>query len=69
MSGLIEIFPAYLLAKDKEEEVIAFLRQLPIPPKRKKQALALWAKFVGAVLTPEMVEAVLGREWLERLRG
>ena len=59
----IEIFPAYLLAKDKEDEVILFLQKLPISPRRKKEALISWVKFVGAVLTREMVEKLLGEEY------
>jgi len=56
----VEVFPPALLAKDKWEEVVVFLIQLPIPPRRKKQLIVEWAKCVGAVLTHEMVEQVLG---------
>ena len=66
--SLIEIFPAYLLAKDKKDEVIIFLKELPIEPLRKKQALAMWCKYVGVALTYEMVEAVLG-PYAEKYRG
>jgi len=59
MAG-VEIFPAGLLARDKEEEVIIFLRTLPIPARRKKELIAQWAKYVGAALTRDMVEKVLG---------
>ena len=59
MAG-VEIFPAGLLARDKEEEVIIFLRTLPIPERRKKELIAQWAKDVGAALTHDMVEKVLG---------
>lgn len=59
MAG-VEVFPAALLARDKEEDVIIFLRDLPIPERRKKELLAQWAKYVGAALTHDMVEAVLG---------
>jgi hypothetical protein len=59
MAG-VEIFPAALLAKDKEEEVILFLQRLPIPARRKKELIAQWAKYVGAALTHEMVEKLLG---------
>lgn len=60
MGGEIVIFPPDLLDKEKKDEVIMFLRQLPAPPRRKKQALIAWCKYVGAALTREMVEAVLG---------
>lgn|GEM_PF-4109176 len=58
--SLLEVVPAALLAKDKEEDFILFLRRLPIPPNRKKEVLVDWCKIVGAALTHEMVEAVLG---------
>lgn len=57
---VIEIFPAYLLAKEREEEVIIFLQRLPVYPRRKKEALVAWCKYTGAALTHELVEAVLG---------
>lgn len=60
MGGEIEIFPPALLSKDKEEEVILFLQRLPVPPRRKKQALIAWCQYVGAALTKEMVEKLLG---------
>jgi len=56
----LEIFPAALLAKDKQEDVIAFLQKLPIPPRRKKEALVSWCNYVGVALTHEMVEVLLG---------
>ena len=56
----IEIFPAALLAKDKQEDVILFLQKLPIPPRRKKEALISWCSYVGVALTHEMVEILLG---------
>jgi len=57
---MIEIFPPALLAKDKWEDVVLFLLELPIPPRRKKQAIVEWAKYVGVALTHEMVVQVLG---------
>jgi hypothetical protein len=59
MAG-VEIFPAGLLARDKEEDVILFLQELPIPERRKKELLSQWCKYVGAALTHDMVEKVLG---------
>lgn len=60
MAGEIEIFPPALLAKDKKDEVILFLQRLPVPPRRKKQALIAWCQYVGAALDREMVEKLLG---------
>jgi len=56
----IEVFPPALLAKEEWERVVIFLIQLPIPPRRKKELIVEWAKCVGAVLTEDMVKAVLG---------
>lgn len=56
----VEVFPAALLAKEKWEDVIIFLQELPVPPRRKKEILVAWCKYVGVALTHEMVEAVLG---------
>lgn len=56
----IEIFPPALLAKDKWDDFVAFLVNLQIPERRKKQIIVEWAKVVGAVLTEDMVRQVLG---------
>ena len=64
---MIEVFPPALLAKEKEEDVITFLKELPVPPRTKKEALVAWTKYVGATLTHEMVVALLG-ELEERAR-
>jgi len=56
----VEIFPPALLFKDKWDEVVTLLISLPIPERRKKELIVEWAKVVGAVLTEDMVRAVLG---------
>jgi hypothetical protein len=56
----IAVFPEALLAKDKQDEVILFLQQLPAPARAKKEALVDWCKYVGVALTREMVEILLG---------
>lgn len=56
----IEIFPPALLFKDKWNEVVVFLIDLRVPPRIKKYLIIEWCKAVGAVLTEEMVRAVLG---------
>lgn len=58
----VEIFPVALLDPDKWDEVVLYLGPMPIPARRKKELIVEWTKAVGAVLTREMVEAVLGRE-------
>lgn len=60
MPSFIDIFPAALLAKDKEDDFILLLQQLPVPARRKKEILIEWCNYVGAVLTHDMVEKVLG---------
>jgi len=60
MSGELVIFPSVLLDPEKKDEVLIFLRQLPAPPRRKKEALVAWCRAVGAALTRDMVEAILG---------
>lgn len=57
----IELFPIALLDRTKWDEVVIFLSDLPIPPRRKKELIVEWTKVVGAVLTEEMVKAVLGK--------
>jgi hypothetical protein len=56
----IEVFPPALLFKDKWDEVVIFLQKLPIPPRRKKEVVVEWCNYVGAVLTRDMIEQVLG---------
>lgn len=59
MAG-VEIFPAYLLDKDKEDDVAIFLLELPIPDRRKKELIAQWCNYVGAALTKDLVDKILG---------
>ena len=56
----IGIIPAYLLFKDKWDEVVILLQSLPIPPRRKKEIIVEWCNYVGTVLTRDMIEEVLG---------
>jgi len=56
----IEVFPPALLFKDKWDEVVVLLVRLPIPERRKKELCVEWSKYVGAVLTEDMVRTVLG---------
>jgi hypothetical protein len=57
---VIEVFPPALLAEDKWEDVVMFLVELPIPARRKKQAIIEWTKYTGVALTHDMVKQVLG---------
>jgi len=58
----IEVFPPALLFKDKWDEVVIFLQELPIPPRRKKELIVEWTQYVGVTLTRDMVKEVLGLE-------
>lgn len=64
---LLAVIPERLWTKEAKDEVIVFLRELPAPARRRKQALVDWTKYVGVALTREMVEAVLG-PLAERIR-
>jgi len=64
----IALIPAALLAKEREEDFILYLRALPVDPSDKKYLLIQWTKLVGVALTHDMVKAVLG-ELDERTRG
>uniref|UniRef100_A0A6H2A046 Uncharacterized protein n=1 Tax=viral metagenome TaxID=1070528 RepID=A0A6H2A046_9ZZZZ len=62
------IIPGALLAKEKWEDFILFLRPLPIDINDKKYILINWCNIVGVALTHDMVKAVLG-ELDKRARG
>lgn len=64
----IALIPAALIAKEKWDDFVLFLAQLPIDPNDKKYLLIQWCQLVGVALTHEMVDAVLG-ELDERARG
>lgn len=56
----ISVIPAALIAKDKWEDFVLFLQQLPVPARRKKEILVEWTLVVGVALTKELVDQVLG---------
>jgi len=59
---MIQVFPPALLFKDKWDEVVLFIQELPIPARRKKELIIEWTNYVGAALTRDMVKEVLGLE-------
>lgn len=61
MSVLLDVIPVELLDKDRQEDVIALIRELPLDPEDKKRLINEWCIYVGAVLTREKVEEVGGR--------
>jgi len=70
MGGEIEIFPEWMLDPERKEDVLVFLRELPAPPRRRKEALVAWAQYVGLVLTKDDIRAILkpGEEYIESWR-
>ena len=52
------MFPLYLLDKNKKDDVIIYIRDLPIAPENKEWLLGYWCKKVGEVLDKDMVEKV-----------
>jgi hypothetical protein len=64
----IALIPAALVAKEKWEDFVVFLKALPIDLNDKKYLIIQWCQLVGVALTHDMVYAVLG-ELDERTRG
>ena len=62
MTNWLDLFPEYMIEPEHKEEWILFVRNLPIPPARKKQLAINYAQYnnFGAAETKELVEAVLG---------
>jgi hypothetical protein len=57
-----EMIPLYLRSKDKLDEGLRFIAELPIDPRRKKETLCQYCRMIGAAITREYVERVLGDE-------
>jgi len=45
-----EDFPPELMHVDRIEQVIAFLRGMPLPPSSKKRKLYFWGKSLGVLV-------------------
>lgn len=54
------VFPASWFHPGAQQLVLDFLRNMPVTPEDRKQALIEWADRAGVTLTAEMVEAVTG---------
>lgn len=50
------ILPLYLIDKKRKDDLLVYLKGLPIDSRDKKIILINWCKEVGAALTREMVE-------------
>ncbi len=64
----IALIPAALIAKEKWDDFVLYLKALPVDVNDKKYLLIQWTHLVGVALTDEMVKVVLGRAD-ERARG
>ena len=53
---IYEIFPIGLLDPDRVDDVLIFIRGLPLTPEDKKRLLMMWTKELGVALTRDMVE-------------
>ena len=66
--SVIDVFPKELLFKDKQHEAIAWLQELPIPARRKKEVLVEWYEVMEVALTKDAVVELLG-PLAEEVRG
>ncbi len=58
--AVINLIPEKFLQKDKQHELIAYLQELPIPARRKKEVLVEWTKAMEIALTKDAVVELLG---------
>ena len=63
-AAIYAIIPGELLTPERKDDVIAFLQQIPAPPRRIKQLYIEWCRVVGAALTREDLEKLLGSSLL-----
>ncbi len=62
MAVVVDVFPPELLFSERQEDVIVFIRDMPVEPEDKKRLITEWCKFVGAVLSEEKVRGVGAKE-------
>lgn len=58
MSSPVGIIPEELLRREKREEMIQYLRRLPIPVRRRKQLARGWAMELGVALTAQEIQSL-----------
>ena len=58
--AVLDLLPKELLAKDKQPELIKYLKALPIPARRKKEVLVEWSHAMEIALTSDAVVELLG---------
>jgi len=61
--SLIGLIPDDMFSPERKDDIIIMLRTLDVPPRRKKQALVDWSQSVGAGLTKEDFQKLLGIEY------
>jgi hypothetical protein len=47
---------------ERWKDTAYYIRELPIPPRRKKQLIVQWCALLGVDMTHDMVVEVLGEE-------
>ena len=60
--SLIGVIPADMFSPERLDDVIMQLRMLDVPPRRKKELFTEWGQAVGAALTKEDYQKLLGIE-------
>jgi len=58
MAKFLDMIPKELMKKEKLDEVISYIRSLPVSDFVKRDMIVEWCKEVGVKLTKEIVDAV-----------
>jgi len=61
--SLIGLIPDDMFSPERKDDIIVMLRTLNISPRRKKQAFVDWSQAVGAGLTKEDFQRLLGLDY------
>jgi len=57
---LYGLIPVELIDPERENELIEFLRRLPIGPEKKKKLYWAWTEMTGVWIKSELVEILVG---------
>jgi hypothetical protein len=58
--SVLDVFPPELLFKDKIHETIAWLQELPIPARRRKEVMVEWCHAMEVAITSDVMVELLG---------